>query len=209
MTEQPMDTKLCPYCGEEIKAIAVICRFCNRPMPGHENEIPEQTMPIISEKIQKKTSCLKGILIGLIIVLLIVAAGGVIYILGGDKLLEKTQPCYIQAKEFNEKLQSYFDDWDDANTVAGSTSRIALSPAVKELQTIRRGVADLVAPTCAVEVQNMVSDYMDKVIEGYLSFMADEGDSVVSQKMEEASTALDKFFTEYSKLKNGQPPYDK
>jgi hypothetical protein len=39
--------------------------------------------------------------------------------------------------------------------------------------------------------------------------MANEGDSVLSQKFEDASTAFDKFIAEYRKLKNGEPPYDK
>lgn len=43
MSEQSGDSKLCPYCGEEIKASAIVCRFCNRPLPGHENEVPPQT----------------------------------------------------------------------------------------------------------------------------------------------------------------------
>lgn len=40
MSEQSSNSKLCPYCGEEIKATAILCRFCNRPLPGHENEVP-------------------------------------------------------------------------------------------------------------------------------------------------------------------------
>jgi hypothetical protein len=34
------DTKACPYCAETIKAAAIVCRFCNRPMPGYEERIP-------------------------------------------------------------------------------------------------------------------------------------------------------------------------
>lgn len=209
MTEQPIETKLCPFCGEEIKATAIVCRFCNRPLPGHENEVPAQVMPVISEAIEDKTNRSKGLPIGLIIILLIVVVGGAIYALGGNKLLEKAQPCHVQAAEFTETLQTYFDDWDDANNVARSTSRVSLSPAISELQAIRREVAELAAPTCAVEVHNMFIDYMDKTIDSYLSFMANEGDSVLSQKFEDASTAFDKFTAEYRKLKNGEPPYDK
>jgi len=30
------DTRVCPYCAEEIKAAALVCRFCNRDIPAHE-----------------------------------------------------------------------------------------------------------------------------------------------------------------------------
>jgi len=36
MTE---DTKLCPFCAEEIKAAAIVCKHCGRELPGYEKAL--------------------------------------------------------------------------------------------------------------------------------------------------------------------------
>jgi len=205
MSEQSGDTKPCPYCGEEIRASAIVCRFCNRPLPGHENEVPPQISPPPHEKPTR----LKGRLIFLSVLLLVVAIGSAIFLLGGKSLLPKVEPCYVQSSEFINQLQTYFDNWNHANNVASSTSEIDLSPAVMQLQSIRRRVTYLDAPTCASEVQVLMIDYMDKVIDSYLVFMSDDPDSVLSLKMDDAQVAFDKCVTEFTKLKTGLPPYDK
>ena len=38
------DTKLCPYCGEEIKNIALKCRFCGEFLDGAPSPLPEQDL---------------------------------------------------------------------------------------------------------------------------------------------------------------------
>lgn len=64
MTEIKDDTKLCPYCGEEIKAIAIVCRYCNRTLPGYEKKEPPIDLPQLRAMIRiRKKFPLQNVLI--------------------------------------------------------------------------------------------------------------------------------------------------
>ena len=107
------------------------------------------------------------------------------------------------SKEFVAEVESLLDDWDDAHAVASSTSRIALGPAVAEMQKIRRKAADLEAPKCAEPAKEALLQYMDSVIAGYLAFMSDEPDSTIAEHFEKAQTEMSVFLLEFVKLKFG------
>lgn len=117
-------------------------------------------------------------------------------------------PCNEQAAEYIPALEGYFDEWDDANTIANSTPRASLSAAIADLQAIKRNVDDLEYPECANTVQLAIVGYMDASIDGYLAFMSQAEGEVVSKHMSDAADLLGNFTREFAKLKAGEPPYD-
>lgn len=118
------------------------------------------------------------------------------------------QPCSVQSAEFLAKLQEIAVRWDDANNIAGSSSRISLGPAVATLQEIRREANTLAPPECAKNIQALFVAYMDAAIKYYLSFMAQEPDEEVSTQAEEVKRLQEQFTEEIRKLHAAEEPYN-
>lgn len=75
MPETKDDTKICPYCGEEIKAAAILCRYCNHPLPGYEKKVLPINLPQLKTIIQIRKKyplqnlliiCGSGLLVGIV-----------------------------------------------------------------------------------------------------------------------------------------------
>src|SRR3954471_24894000 len=64
--------------------------------------------------------------------------------------------------------------WSDGVELAGATSKIALSPQVATLQTIRRDLNALEVDDCLALAKTSYVQHMNYVIAGFLAFMRDD-----------------------------------
>ena len=115
---------------------------------------------------------------------------------------------YICSKKQREQVVSAFDpiiaNWNDANDLASSTSRINLAAPVSNLQNIQKEAREQEVPQCAQPVKDHFLDMSQETINSYLLFMRDEPDFVVQTSIRSVQSNQ-RFFTKYySRLKEGQ-----
>lgn len=85
-----------------------------------------------------------------------------------DAKMEKTvEVTPQQAQELNKIIL----EWADAATVAGATSRIALSQPVAKMQEIKRGISSKKYQGCVESTRLLYMDAMSTNINAYLEFM--------------------------------------
>lgn len=72
-----------------------------------------------------------------------------------------------------DQLNAIESRWDDAHTLASSTSRIALATPVSNLQEIKRDLAQIEISECLIPAREALSAYMDSHINNFLKFMSD------------------------------------
>lgn len=98
------------------------------------------------------------------------------------ELQSKYMMDYLEAKsiidspEMSKGGKKFYADlasrWSDAFRVAGSTSRIALSQPVKDMQQIKRDLeARKTETTCEIKLKNELLKSYDFAIDGFLQFM--------------------------------------
>lgn len=102
-----------------------------------------------------------------------------------------------RAIEEMEKIHDrYADDFDLAN----NTGRISLSPVVSKMQEKYQDVRDLSVPACLNDARDYLSSSMKQNTEGFLSFMAQDADSVVTSYFKKGSNLLDRYIDEKQKV---------
>lgn len=116
--------------------------------------------------------------------------------------------CQVQSEDYVAAVEAIAVEWDDANALANSTPRSSLAPQIAELQAIARRAEALEHPECAEKAHKALGDYMNRVVDSYILFLAqDEAGSV--EATEGASVLFGFWTTEFVNLKVGLPPYDK
>lgn len=108
-------------------------------------------------------------------------------------------------KKVYDLVKQYAQEWDDADKLAGSTSRIALAPQVAQLQCIRRDVQAQEYPPCGQDAQTKLVAMMDLTIQGYIDFLAQKPDSVVQISLQAADAAQLDFLNALASLSGASP----
>ncbi|MBI2354850.1 MAG: hypothetical protein HYV06_07460 [Deltaproteobacteria bacterium] len=85
-----------------------------------------------------------------------------------------------------------YSRWKSAETLAGASSRIALSGPVMNLQNIKREADALVVSKCMLTPKANLTAGMDSIINGYIAFM---GQNSYSTLMNTGNT----YLTQYEK----------
>lgn len=116
-------------------------------------------------------------------------------------------PTYCTTRD-NERvadlIEEFIDEWDDAFTLASSTSRMNLNSQIAELQRIRRNVNRQDWPTCAQAAQRSMVAAMDSSIDGFIAFMAQEPEATVNRHFERSFEHFDTAAEELRKLRRPQ-----
>lgn len=102
--------------------------------------------------------------------------------------------------QYIELTQLLLEEWDDQVALTNSTSRVALPAQISELQSIAREFKRLELQECYHPTRDRMVKYMDEIIEGFIAFMSQEEDSVVSNHFKNADQYFESAIREMNKI---------
>lgn len=114
---------------------------------------------------------------------------------------EPTPTCSERhGDQFVEQLQDVVLRWNDAVMLADSTPRMALAGPLAELQEVRREALAIDVPDCAAPAHDELILFMEGIIDGFLSFLGDDADAIVTRKFDDAFDHFRAFLDEMEKI---------
>lgn len=113
------------------------------------------------------------------------------------------QLCRDSAAEYLAEVDALNDRWEDAVTLAGSTSRIALGPVVADLQAIQREAEAMTVPACATVLHQRLTEPMDEIINGFLFFMQSGDTEYLTLAVELSAYYAHEFDTGFAAIMAG------
>ncbi len=103
------------------------------------------------------------------------------------------------------EIEDLAEEWDDAVAVAFSSSRMALSGPISDLQDIKRDVGNLEVPECLVKSRDDLEKGMVAAIDGFIAFLGQESDTTVSTKFDLYDFYLDKTARDIDEIRDCLP----
>ena len=136
------------------------------------------------------------LVLSLLCALIVGCAGGS---LGGPT--PTPDPCSpTEIDKYLDAIRDVSRRFDDASMLANNTPRMSLPPVISDMQVIRRQAEDLKVPDCAATAKGVLVRYMNAVIDAFTAFLGQESDSAVSAHFDTASTLMDRYLDEMSRL---------
>jgi hypothetical protein len=100
-------------------------------------------------------------------------------------------PCGVtKVKDSLKEISDIMNRWEDAESIASSTSRVSLSGPVADLQAIQRDAEKLTMPGCMTPIKEKLTHAMEYSIKGYLAFMQEATDSTVGIYFDQAGSDM-------------------
>ena len=99
-----------------------------------------------------------------------------------------------------EKIHKVMREFDDASSLASNTPSQQLSPAIAEMQRIRREAEDLKVPVCLETLKHLQLNHMETVIDTMLAFYAGSNPEIVNAGILKARQEYELYMVELANL---------
>jgi len=112
-----------------------------------------------------------------------------------------------ESKEFISELESQISYFNDKLSLAGTTSRISLTPVISDMQDIKREVINLEVPENTPKlaaVQELCINGMENAIDGYQMFQLEEEGESIFEKLDNADRTIASVLNTLNTIKNSK-----